>query len=317
MRKIFYYCYDHNQPTGGEKHSYQHVDVLNDSGFDAYVYHRQPGVRLSWFENDTRVVSGEQFASLYDPDRDVLVFPEDLGAGMLHYPGRRVIFNKNVFHGFKALGLGVDPVIDPATIGILAVSDHNASWLRFAYPAIPVHRVYAYIRGDLFTSKAFREKKPQIVTVAKSESMLAAIYRMFTARASMSLNGGAAWEWLVLSGKSEREVAACLADSPVLLFLSIEEGLPRLPLEAMSCNCLVGAFRCGPLIEVLAADQGFPYGDIDGMLRWLEGVVGAFPENTEKYDDVLAVQKRNASEFTQSRQRASVCAAWTEILAKL
>ena len=62
-RRVFYHCYDDPKPTGGQKHTYQHVDVLNRCGFDAYIVHHTPGFRLTWFDNDTRVIDYAQFCA--------------------------------------------------------------------------------------------------------------------------------------------------------------------------------------------------------------------------------------------------------------
>lgn len=315
MRRIFYYCYDNNAPAGGEKDSYQHVDVLNRNGHEAYAYHRKTGMRLTWFDNETKVVDSKRFIELYNRDQDILVFPENLGTEMLRYPGRRVIYNKGMFGGFAALKFGVlDPYIDSATIAVLAVSEHNAAHLRVAYPSMPIYRVYAHIRSDLFVPKPFHEKSRRIVTPAKEMPMLTTLYRMFRARSTRVLNGP--WEWLVLSGQTEREIASILTDSPVLVFPSVQEGLPRLPLEAMCSNCLVAAFEAGPLVEILPPGQGFAYGDLMGMLSWLERLITSFPD-AAAYSDVLAAQQKIAQTFSESRQISSVCTAWEAILRAL
>jgi hypothetical protein len=71
---------------------YQHVDVLNQSGYTAFVVHGTPGYRLRWFENETRVIAWNELWRTFDPQRDYLVFPEDMGSRIAEYPGRKVIF---------------------------------------------------------------------------------------------------------------------------------------------------------------------------------------------------------------------------------
>ncbi len=101
---IYYYCYDHNLPSGGQKHTYRHVDILNKNGFDAKVLHTAKNFRLTWFDNTTPVVSYQECVAKMNERRDFLVLPEDLGPRILDFPGRKVIFNKNIFHGFSAFG---------------------------------------------------------------------------------------------------------------------------------------------------------------------------------------------------------------------
>jgi hypothetical protein len=318
-RRIFYMCYDHNRPAGGEKHSYQHVDVLNANGFEAYALHRRGGMRLTWFENSTRVVDGPTFKSTYKPDRDILVFPEDFGGAMLRYPGQRVIFNKNLFHGFRSLTLdrSPDPYLDDKTVAVLAVSDHNFTQLQYTYPSLPCHRVYAHIRQDLFTPVALRSKQRQIAAVPKAIPMVSAVFNMFKARAEQRLNNGLAWNWVWLKDKTERDVAEVLQHSPVLVFLSIEEGLPRIVLEAMACGCVVVAFNAGPLLEILPPEYGIAYGELQSTLHLIETVVDSYPETLDRYSRSITLGLDAAARFSSEMQTRSVCAAWHNILRQL
>jgi hypothetical protein len=315
--RIFYYCYDHNRPSGGEKHSYQHVDVLNDNGYEAYAFHRTTGVRLSWFENATRVVDLEQFQQRYRADRDIIVFPEDFDwRTMDSFPGLRVVFNKNVFHGFRSL-LNLPPVcnpyLSPTTIGVLSVSDHNKRLLSLSYPQLPIHRVYSHIRRDLFSYRTLVGRKRQIVASTKALPLAASVHELLASRARHGPD--AMWNWVWLAGRGEREVAELLKESLVLVFLSVEEGLPRLVLEAMASGCLVVAFRCGPLTEVLPQDSGFDFGDIEGIVTWLEALGAAFPSDVSRYRAMTVEALKVTRQFSLAHQRRSVCRAWKRLLA--
>jgi hypothetical protein len=310
---IFYYCHDHNRPTGGEKHSYQHVDVLNRSGHRAYAYHRAAGHRLTWFDNETAVVDGEAFARLYDPRRDYLVFPEDAGGEALRYPGRRVIFNKNLFRGFRALGVEGhdDPYRHPATVAIFAVSDHNAEQLRLCYPDQAVHRVFSSIRLDLFNCRGPQDKRPLICSIQKNAPHQLAVYHTFRQRCAAGRNAGAGWSWTLLGNRTEREVAEILRQSSAFVFTSVDEGLPRLPLEAMASGCLLVAYRDGPLAEIAPSYLRCHYGDVAGLTGWLERIVA---DGVERHWEAVEEGRRIAAAFDRQRQTASVCSAWAAVL---
>src|SRR6266576_94286 len=64
-RRIFYYAYDTTEHSGGEIDTYNHVDILNECGFDAYALHTKPGYRHCWFENKTRVIDLSSFWKIY------------------------------------------------------------------------------------------------------------------------------------------------------------------------------------------------------------------------------------------------------------
>src|SRR3954471_22628081 len=91
--RIYYFCYDHNRPTGGQKHTYEHVDILQAAGMEAFAVHREPGLRLTWFENDTPVKPLPEVIADFQSVRDYWVLPEDLGPRITAFPGRKVIFN--------------------------------------------------------------------------------------------------------------------------------------------------------------------------------------------------------------------------------
>ncbi len=65
--RIFYWAYDLQRPTGGEKRSYHHVAILRRHGYDARVLHRSRDFRLGWFGNDVPGVGDADFAGLLRP----------------------------------------------------------------------------------------------------------------------------------------------------------------------------------------------------------------------------------------------------------
>jgi hypothetical protein len=318
--KIYYHCYDGEQPGGGQKSVYQHVDVLNMSGYEAYAVHTREQYRLHWFENSTAVMSWSDLWRKFDLQRDFLVLPETMGPLAAQYPGKKIIFNKNIFYGCRALG--VDPkVLDPYalqdTFGVMAVSDHNCRHLEFAYPHLMVCRVWDHIDSNVFKFRPMKEKKRQIVFVpSKSKLMLLTVYNMFRARACIGLNSGVDVPWVPIANLTERQTARLLAESMALVFTSVEEGLPRTPLEAMLCGCAVFAYSNGPLSEYLPKKLCFEYGDALGMVQALEELFTKADCRQEELDSEVQEYRRNAEMFTLERQRDSVCAAWERFFAR-
>src|SRR5687767_2605725 len=102
MAKIFYWMADSPVPSGGEKNSYDHVNILNTSGFDAYAVHLK-GQRYASLDSRTRVLCGDAFWDEFDASADYIVVPEGLGVLIGGLPGKKVIFNKNIYYGFQCL----------------------------------------------------------------------------------------------------------------------------------------------------------------------------------------------------------------------
>ena len=143
-RKIFYFSFDHDKPSGGVKEQYRHVDILNRNNFDAYVLHPKDGYKASWFEHDTRTIGIEAFGKLFNTQTDFVVVPEDLGTRSLNLPCKKVIFNQNAFYGFGVFGAETPQqytYLHPDVKAVFTVSEHNSEWLRLAYPDIDIHRL--------------------------------------------------------------------------------------------------------------------------------------------------------------------------------
>lgn len=314
--RIFYFAYSHQRPTGGQKHTYRHVDILTSHGYDAYVFHLQEGFRLRWFDHQTRVIGPGELKRLHDPSRDYVVVPEDLTREMETFPGQLVIFDKNAFTGLTALGAdttSTSPYLAKRVVAVLCVSEHNERLLRFVHPRLPIHRVRSEIRPDVFRYRSLEGKVPTIVMVPKPRDLTTALFHALRARAEAGLNKGAEFRWTFLGDRSEADTASHLQDALLFLFTSITEGLPRLPREALSCGCIVAAFRAGPLAECLPTAALFEYGDLVAMARFAEDVMDSYPSNVRKWRGLVDEGRALVAAYSPAEQEASVLAAWEEI----
>jgi hypothetical protein len=252
---------------------------------------------------------------MHDVERDYLVLPEDLGPEILSYPGKKIIFSKNVYSGCRAVcGTGVDPYAADDVVGVFAVSQHNAMLLRLAYPDTPVSVVRYDIRADRFPFRRLDEKRPQIAILPKAPGQDAVLYQTLRARARSGRNRLASFSWALMTGMDEQRFSAVLQASLVLVFLSVEEGLPRVPLEGMCAGCFVAAYSSGPLRECLPEASGFEYGDIHALVDYIEDLAARFSDRRLDGDLLAARRKYVAETFSASRQEADVARAWEQLL---
>jgi|EndMetStandDraft_5_1072996.scaffolds.fasta_scaffold25130_2 glycosyl transferase family 1 len=315
--RIFYHCYDTNVRSGGQKHTYQHVDVLNAHGFDAYALHTDCAKRLTWFRNDTRVIAQAEFERICDPATDYLVLPEGLGSQILDYPCRKVIFNKNAFYGFTAFWGNLtpaDPYLHADVVAAFAVSDHNAQHLRFAYPKLNVFRVFSGIDPARFAYRPIECKTRQIALIGKAPKQIATLFHMLRARKAIGANTLDDFKWVLMADLDEEGVARVLQDSLIFVFLNIEEGMPRTLLEALACGCVPVTYAQGPLAECLPPGCGVPYGDVVAAASMLEEIAAAFPHDLAKWRAITEAGRAIAERYSLERQAASVVEAWQQIL---
>jgi hypothetical protein len=317
-RRIFYFCFSHNRPRGGNKHSYRHVDILNSGGLWAAAFHLEPGFsRYQWFENDTRVVGADEFRRLYRPGEDLVVLPEDLGAEIASFPGRKVIFNKNVYYGATSLGRTgspIDPYLDDSVEAAFAVSEHNAAYLRMAYPGLSVFRLYPEIDGERFAFRSLGEKKALIATNGKARGDVMATFHLLRARAQQGLNGLSGFSWTFLEDLPQSRVIDALGDALFFLFLSTTEGFGRMPVEAMACGAVTLAYSVGATREFLPEECRFEVGDVVGIARRIESLTPRFATSTE-LERLRREGRARAERFSLERQRRDVLQAWQSVLA--
>ncbi len=314
---IYYFVFDTDRPSGGEKHSYQHVDLLNAAGFNAWALHSTKEGRHTWFSNETRVIDKESFMKQHRPERDFIVVPEVFGSRVLDFPGKKVIFNKNLYLGSMAFGESAPPCypyVHPDVVAVLAVSEHNYRHLKFAFPQANVFRMYAHIDCDLFSFRPLPLKKKRIACVDKAREPLAVLIHTLLARGKAGLSAFGDYEFTILRGYSEAEVSSILQESLLLISLSTYEGLQRVVLEAMACGCVVAGYGTGPLKGCLPAEYQFEPDDFLPIVRHVESLVNAFPSEIESWIPVTQRARKMAEEFTRERQCRYLVAAWESIL---
>lgn len=316
--RIFYRAWSHNRPTGGQKQMYRHVDILNSAGFEAYIFHHDDGFRVSWFDNDTRVVGLTAFKSLYRPG-DILVLPEDVGQALWSFPGPKVIFNQNIYYGYMAMGgasLEQYPYQDTGLLGIITVSSHNGDNLTYTFPEARVLRVRYGIDCDRFRPVALANKSPVIATIMKEGSApdLQALFHMLSARAQRNGSPLRGFEWAFIKNNTETEVAALLERAVLFIFLSGLEGLPLLLLEAMAAGCIVATFDAGPVREFVPKDCRFRPGDLVSLARWIEAIATSRTSGYARFEELVCQSRAVASHFNLERERDSVLSVWRELL---
>ncbi len=311
---IYFYCYDNNEPTGGIKQIYRHVDILNNADMEAFVLHQEEGFLCTWFQNETKIA---YVSKLSLTPNDILVAPELVGPTFSRTaPGiNKVIFNQNCYYTFTGYFLDPtnmeSPYRNDDLKAVITVSKDSADYMRFAFPHIPVHRVRNGIDNRLFR---YEEKKKRLIAFMprKNPHAVTQVINMLKFRGSLQ-----GYELAPIDGLSEEGVAQILRESSIFLSFGFPEGFGLPPAEAMACGCVVAGFHGGGGKEFFWPEFSYPVPqeDITGYVATVERVIDLFNNEPEtmKRKGIKASEFIGAN-YSLDKESKTVIAAFQAIL---
>ena len=163
-----------------------------------------------------------------------------------------------------------------------------------------------------YAPQPLRSKASLLVSVAgKSSGMTRLLMHALRARQLAGL--APAGEWLSLQGLSAADVARVLREARVVVFPSVEEGVPTFPIEAILSGCVVLSHGGGPQGEYLPPEFSFMEHDVLGLSRAIEGLLAA--RNLEAWQSVCdRVRAECLTRYAPERARASIVQTWRRVL---
>lgn len=310
---IYFLTPDYPLPSGGIRVIYRHVDILNAAGIPAFVLHRRPGFRCTWFENETRIAYLARTTLLRN---DLLVVPElDIDVvSKLQAGTRHVIFNQNSHLTWKRSLDGPERFYapSPGLAGILTVSRHNEEMLRYAFPGAFVQRIHLSIDPELFCPG--REVRPPVVAYMPRRASDDARQVLGMLEARGTLDG---WTVQALDGLSQEEVARRLRATRIFLSFTYQEGFGLPAAEAMACGNHVIGYHGQAGREFFRPEFSVPVesGDNLGFAAAVENAIAR--ERAEP--GWCGARGREASAFilatySPDRERQDVLAAYRDFL---
>jgi hypothetical protein len=310
---IYVLCPDGDGPSGGHKKLYRHVDALNRGGRPAVALHSKPGFRYTWFANHTRV---SDIGSAIVSGNDYVVIPEILGPGIADmWPGiQKVILNQNAyftFAGYSLYPLAFDtPYLHPEFVATIVVSDDNLSYLRYAFPQHPVHRMRYSVDPEIFSYSV--TKKRQLCLMSRRNFPDAVqVINILKFRDAL-----AGYEVKALHDLTETETAEVLRRSRIFLSFSAAEGFGLPPAEAMACGCVTIGYhgRCGR--EFFRPEFSYPIelGDIVGYARTVERVIRGFDDDPAPFERMTRTAAAFISEhYSRRAETKTILSCWDAI----
>ena len=231
MPRILYVCNDGNDPAGGVKVIYRHVEMLREHAFDAYVMHLSPAfARCTWFDNTAPVLHFQDIR-----DDDLVVVPEVMVALTYDLRKRGVRYCVFIQNGYFVLPYANYNAVHECyrhAEGILAISDDTGGLQAEMFPdcADKILRVQFSVDADVF--RPGQKELTALYMPRKLESHSANVVPWLASRFPD-------WSFIALDGMSEGDVALHMGSARIFLSFSHLEGGPLPPIEAAIAGDLV------------------------------------------------------------------------------
>lgn len=337
---IYFICPDFSTPVGGIKILYNHVDILNQNGFNACIVHSNPGFRVKWFANNTMIT---HLRAVRFKETDIVVIPEYMAGYMYNYrqispwkkrikmrfsknrlkyylsdiammPICKVIYNQNSYKTFETYSgdssLWRFPYQEPDVLRTVVVSEDNAAYLRHVFPQHPIERVHLSFNKELFNYTSAKKKQVCFMPRKNSDDVRQVIGIM---KAKGWMN---TYNFVSIDGYPEEKVAEILKESLIFMSFGYPEGSPLPPCEAMICGCVVVGYHGWGGREYFKPEFCYPVeaGDIIGFVKQMEFVL----ETDQKHPETILEQGRKASDFISeyfhsSLEKEDVLRIWSAI----
>lgn len=309
---VYFLTPDYQQPAGGIRVIYRHVDILNAAGINTFVLHQTQGFRCDWFSNRTPVRYVEDTCVLRG---DLLIVPEvGIGAVANLCAGiRYAIFNQNSHLTWRDESRKVKDIYRRTELaGVITVSKHNMEMLRFCFPDTGISRVRLSIDPKMFYNQAgFRPKRISYMP-RRGRDDAAQVLAMLDARGGLD-----GWEVKPLHGLSHEEVAEELRHSRIFLAFTHQEGFGLPAAEAMASGCyVIGNHGFGGR-EFFNSSYaaGVQTGDVVGFAYALDEAI----RQENAHDGWCAAKGAVASQavlttYSEAHEISDVVAVYTEML---
>jgi Glycosyl transferases group 1 len=311
---IYFLAPDEPRPSGGIRQIYLMVDLLCDLGYDATVFHGDPGFRCNWFENGTPVVA-RPFLRL--ESGDILVVPEYAGARARERcaDAAVVIFNQNHFRTF--INVGYEDHGESAYPGwpnakaVLYTSEAIHRFLSVAVRgALPMHRTRVAVDTSAFVP---REKRNLVALMRRKRHVEGEAVMQLVRRGNV---GG--WDVAPIEQMDQSTVARVLGEAAIFLSFSSEEGFGLPPAEAMAAGCYVVGYTGDGGREFMDASWCSPIDDQD-IVAFAAEVARVMRQWNDDPDAVRRVAARGrefvTDTYTRENLRSDLAAAFSALTA--
>ena len=232
-------------PTAGIANIYEHVKLLNDLGYKAYILHEKNDYKLRGDEAGMGVADwlGEEYAALPHVSIegqnlnitpvDFIIIPEVFSTIMDQvkgFPCRKVVLSQSYDYLLELLPIGKRWDVDYGFNHVITTSDRQAAYVRSLFPLTRTYTVPVSI-PEYFKPND-KPKVPVITILTRNQGDAAKIAKSFYLQFPM-------YKWVTfkeLRGLSRKTFAEELSKSCLAVWIDDQAGFGTFPVEAMECG---------------------------------------------------------------------------------
>lgn len=244
---IYFFTLDtKGNPVAGVANIYEHVKVLNELGYRAYILHEKNDYKKVGDENENGLADwlGEEYANLPHVSiesgalnvgpHDFLIIPEVFATIMQQkevrsLPCKKLVFSQSPEYIFELLPLG-RRWTDFGFNDVITTSNKQAEYLKTLFPSINTHVVPVAISSEFKPSN--KPKLPIVAIHARNQNDVTKITKSFYLQYPI-------YKWLTfkdLRGMSKSKFAEELSKCCLAVWVDDVAGFGTFPLEAIECN---------------------------------------------------------------------------------
>jgi len=258
--RILYTAPGLNEPSGGARVLFKHVELLRDAGYDAVIWDPQDRTPLDWFATTAPVIQAD---TLELDETDILVMPEVFIAEDYDpAPGcRKVIYNQGHFLTFNTASMARYPTWDPLpTMWVSSQASFDVmTRLAQALPVESVDLIPHSIDTDIFRPPVEREQKIAWMPQKRpDEAQL--LHALFTADPRFGNT-----ILTEIRRMSQQQTAEELGSAAVFIALGHREGFGMPIAEALASGCAVVGYPAGGGAELFRAPGTYSIRESDAV----------------------------------------------------
>jgi len=244
---IYFFTLDtKGNPVAGVANIYEHVKVLNNLGYKAYILHEKNDYKRFGDENENGLADwlGEEYGNLPHVSiesgalnvapQDFLIIPEVFSTIMQQkevraLPCKKIVLSQSPEYIFELLPLG-RRWTDFGFNDVITTSEKQSLYLKSLFPSINTHVVPVAISSKFKPSK--KPKLPIVGIHTRNQGDVSKITKSFNLQYPI-------YKWLTfkdLRGLPKAQFADELSKCCLAVWVDDVSGFGTFPLEAIECN---------------------------------------------------------------------------------